>query len=70
MGLETGTKIEAAASKSKLGFRLTERDIEILGFLLDQKFASLEQIYFRHFDARKTVSEPLPKNLYVTRQPR
>ena len=68
--LETGakTKTEAAAGKSKLGFRLTERDIEILGFLLDQKFASLEQIYFRHFDVRKNVSEALPKNLYVTRQ--
>ena len=65
---KTKTKTELAASKSKLSFRLTARDIEILGFLLDQKFASLEQIYFRRFDVRKTVTEPLPKNLYVTRQ--
>lgn len=36
--------------------------------MLDQKFASLEQLYFRFFDARKAVSEPLPPNLHVTRQ--
>jgi hypothetical protein len=66
-GLETG-KTDVVVDRSRLGFRLTERDVEILGFLLDQKFASLEQIYFRHFDVRKAVSEPLPRNLYVTRQ--
>jgi hypothetical protein len=51
-----------------LAFRLTERDLEILSFLLDQKFASLEQIYFRHFDVRKSSSEVMPKGLHVTRQ--
>jgi hypothetical protein len=49
-------------------FRLTERDLEILGFLLDQKFASLEQVYFRYFDIRKSASDALPKGLFVTRQ--
>lgn len=49
-------------------FRLTERDLEILGFLLDQKFASLEQVYFRFFDIRKSAAEALPKGLHVTRQ--
>jgi hypothetical protein len=52
----------------KVGFRLTTRDVDILGFLMDQKFGSLEQIYFRHFDVRKSVADPMPKNLYVTRQ--
>ena len=51
-----------------LSFRLTDRDLEILGFLLDQKFASLEQIYFRHFDVRSSPSDPMPKGLHVTRQ--
>lgn len=51
-----------------LSFRLTERDLEILGFLLDQKFASLAQLYFRHFDARSTSGDPMPKGLHVTRQ--
>jgi hypothetical protein len=49
-------------------FRLTERDLDLLEFLLDQKFASLEQIYFRFFDARQSSTEPLPNNLFVTRQ--
>ncbi len=52
----------------KIGFKLTVRDVNILGFIMDQKFGSLEQIYFRHFDVRKSVSDPMPKNLYVTRQ--
>lgn len=49
-------------------FRLTDRDVEILAFLLDQKFASLEQIYFKFFDTRAQVTDPLPKGLHVTRQ--
>jgi hypothetical protein len=55
-------------SLAKLSFRLTDRDVEILGFLLDQKFGSLEQLYFRFFDGRNKVSEPLPPGLHVTRQ--
>ena len=51
-----------------LSFRLTDRDLEILGFLLDQKFASLEQLYFRHFDVRESAQDPMPKGLHVTRQ--
>ena len=50
------------------GFRLVERDLDIFSFLLDQKFASLEQLYFRFFDIRAQVSDPLPSGLYVTRQ--
>ena len=45
--------------KGSENFRLTPRDVEILGFLLDQKFASLEQLYFRFFDVRKAVTDPL-----------
>ena len=50
------------------GFRLTERDYDIFGFLLDQKFASLEALYFRFFDARKLATDPLPRHLFVARQ--
>lgn len=62
------SELAGSAKKQGSNFRLTDRDVEILGFLLDQKFASLEQIYFRFFDVRKTVKEPLPSNLFVTRQ--
>lgn len=54
--------------KSEAGFRLTDRDFDLFGFLLDQKFASLEQIYFYRFDKRKSVTDPLPENFWVTRQ--
>lgn len=60
--------VDRLKAKDKFNFRLTERDVKILGFLLDQKFASLEQIYFRHFESRKIHTDPLPSNLYVTRQ--
>jgi hypothetical protein len=57
------------ASKTKSdGFELQVRDYEILRFILEQKFASLEAIYFRFFDARKAETDPLPKNLWTTRQ--
>lgn len=48
--------------------RLTERDYDLFRFLLDQKFGSLEMLYFRFFDGRKDPKEPLPKNLFVARQ--
>jgi len=54
--------------KQSSNFRLTDRDVELFGFLLDQKFASLEQIYFRYFDVRQAVTDPLPSKLFVTRQ--
>ena len=54
--------------KKEVSFRLTSRDYEILSFLLDQKFASLEQLYFRFFDVRSKVTDALPNNLFVTRQ--
>lgn len=65
---EIGLVKDSRAKKSQVSFRLTERDVEILGFLLEQKFASLEQLYFRFFDAREKVTDPLPPNLHVTRQ--
>ena len=50
------------------GLILQDRDYEILKFILEQKFSSLEAIYFRFFDARKNPEDPLPKNLWTTRQ--
>lgn len=66
--LKAGKKDKTSKSDGSLKIRLTDRDFEIFGFLLDQKFASLEQIYFRFFDARKQVSDELPSGLHVTRQ--
>ena len=54
--------------KSTVGFRLTDRDYDIFGFLLDQKFASLEALYFRFFDARQSPTAELPDHLRVARQ--
>src|SRR3974377_1995412 len=71
---EAGTGTETAESRRgpragrSPGFRLQERDYDIFGFLLDQKFASLEALYFRFFDARKSPTDPLPRNLFVARQ--
>ncbi len=56
------------SKKSEKNFKLTKRDLDVFSFLLDQKFASLEQIYFYRFDRRKAVTQALPKNLWVTRQ--
>lgn len=67
LAADVKTRRVAVPAKSP-GFRLTERDVELLGFLLDQKFASLEQIYFRFFDVRLKVTDELPQNLFVTRQ--
>jgi 5-hydroxyisourate hydrolase-like protein (transthyretin family) len=50
------------------GGRLTPRDYEILRFILEQKFCSLEAIYFRFFDVRKSPADTMPKNLWTTRQ--
>ena len=50
------------------GGRLQARDYEIMRFILEQKFCSLEAIYFRFFDIRKSQTESLPKNLWTTRQ--
>lgn len=58
---------EAVHTKSP-GFELTARDYEILRFILEQKFCSLEAIFFRFFDARKLPEDPLPKNFWTTRQ--
>jgi hypothetical protein len=48
--------------------RLQPRDYEIMRFILEQKFCSLEALYFRFFDARKSQDEPPPKNFWTTRQ--
>jgi hypothetical protein len=58
---------DSVTRKSPHG-RIQLRDYEIMRFILEQKFCSLEAIYFRFFDVRKTPTEPLPKNLWTTRQ--
>jgi hypothetical protein len=58
---------ERSATKAP-GFRLTERDVQILKFVYEQKFATLELLYFRFFDRRKLSSDPIPENTWVTRQ--
>lgn len=63
-----GNKLNADKKAKLKNFRLTDRDLEIFGFVLEQKFASLEQIYFRFFDVRKVVTDPMPAGLHVTRQ--
>lgn len=50
------------------GFRLTERDYQLFSFLLDQKFASLEALFFRFFDPRSNHQDPLPEQFRVARQ--
>ena len=47
---------------------LQKRDYEIMRFILHQKFASLEVLYFRFFDVRKHIDDPLPKNFWTARQ--
>ena len=57
-----------ALTNRSAGGRLQPRDYEIMRFILDQKFCSLEAIYFRFFDTRKSQGDGLPKNLWTTRQ--
>ena len=72
MELEIDQKISNQIKSDKKlksqNLRLTDRDLDLFGFILEQKFASLEQIYFRFFDVRKSITEVLPKGLFVTRQ--
>ena len=65
---KTGSKLKVRSNVKLKNFRLTDRASDIFGFILEQKFASLEQIYFRFFDVREKVTDPLPKGLFVTRQ--
>jgi hypothetical protein len=51
-----------------LSLRLTERDYQLFAFLLDQKFASLETLYYRFFDHRKSIHDRPPKEFFVARQ--
>ena len=73
-GTQAGTGTQAAVLRTgrrqakSPGFRLQERDYDVFGFLLDQKFASLEALYFRFFDARTSPADPLPRHLFVARQ--
>src|ERR1019366_6424173 len=60
--------VNQALHTTTSGLELQPRDYEILRFILEQKFASLEAIYFRFFDVRKLDTDPLPKNLWTTRQ--
>ncbi len=68
IGRNTSNESKADKKEKLKNFRLTDRDLDIFGFVLEQKFASLEQIYFRFFDVREKVSDPMPKGLFVTRQ--
>lgn len=54
--------------RQRPGFRLTSRDYLIFRFLLDQKFSSLEILFFRFFDGRASVGEALPSQFRVARQ--
>lgn len=47
--------------------RLTPRDFEILKYLYDQKFCSLECLYHRFFDKRRP-GESIPNQMRVARQ--
>ena len=58
--------VESFGKKSP-GLRLQKRDYDVLGFILDQKFASLEMIYLCHFTGSKT-SKGTPKNYQTVRQ--
>jgi hypothetical protein len=69
--LRTGSAILKADVKpppARVKLRLTERDYDIFGFLLEQKFSSLDALYFRFFDQRKDPADPLPHQLFVARQ--
>ncbi len=48
--------------------RLTARDYELLRFIYEQKFATLEALYLRYFDSRPNPSDPLPAGFFVARQ--
>ena len=47
--------------------QLQKRDLEIMRFILEQKFASLEMIYECHFRDRSAANET-PKNYWTVRQ--
>ena len=60
---EVGTK-----KAGTVGLRLMPRDLDILTFLFEQKFASLPVLYYRFFDRREKIEDELPENFWVTRQ--
>jgi hypothetical protein len=66
--LFVGLKQEQSNKIKTLGLRLTDRDYEILKFLYDQKFCSLEMLYLRFFDHRTAAAEPIPENMPAARQ--
>jgi len=47
----------AALHGPRLGFRLTAREFDLLEFVLDQKFASLDALYLRFFQTAESRSE-------------
>lgn len=47
---------EPALSKKPLPLRLVPREIELLEFVLDQKFANLEALYLRFYQGEKSKS--------------
>jgi hypothetical protein len=63
-----GVKSATARKSEGPGFRLTVRDLDLLQFLHEQQFASLAMLFFQFFDRRTKAADPLPENLWVTRQ--
>lgn len=59
---------QSITQKDLSGFRLTERDFEIFKFLYDQKFCALDTLYFRFFDLRASVEDPIAENMPAARQ--
>ena len=54
--------------KNLSGMRLQERDYQLLKFVLEQKFISLEMIYLRFFCRKKSLKMPAAKELFTARQ--
>lgn len=53
MDLETDKQ---SSKRNTLGFRLTPREVELLEFVLDQKFASRDALYFRFYQGTDSKS--------------
>ena len=55
-------------TKSWGGLRLQERDYELLTFMLEQKFISLDMAHLRFFSEGKSFEIPPPQKLFTARQ--
>lgn len=66
--LPIASRVPLTPVRKAPAFRLTPRDYQILRFLLEQKFAPLEALYFAFFDQRPNPTDPIPENFAVVRQ--